>query len=130
MAKSVQFMKAFEDRIKSSIRTFMPGQIVSFDNTNQEADVQPLYLENLFDEDMPGKMPMLESVPVISFNLYQEDSGESTAKVFKQSYKRGDVVFIAICDRDIDELQKKPFAPDSKKKFSLKDAVIIGGWNL
>lgn len=130
MSKSMQFMKFFEKKIKTTIRTFMPAQIVSFNADEETADVQPLFLETLEDDEKPYKMPMLEDVPVLSFRLYEDGAGASNDKVYKQKYNKGDVVFIAICDRDIDDLQKKPFQPDSTNMFSIKDAVIIGGWNL
>lgn len=62
--------------------------------------------------------------------------GENGRIRFKQplnltpSFKPNDIVFVAFAERALDNLQNKPFDPDSHRTHSLVDAVIIGGYQL
>lgn len=127
MSNSTSFYDNFSNNIKKSIRTFMPGVIVSYDKKNNEADVQPSYLTPN-EAGMSYEIPMLQSVPIISFNLREKDT--STSKVYIQDFSVGDTVMLAICDRAIDDLEQKKFYPDSERMFNPVDAVIIGGYGI
>lgn len=143
-AKDNNFFKVFEDYIFGSIRTFMPAQVLSFDKQSMTADVQPAFLMTPDIGIDPVKMGMLQDVPVINHRFeYLEEkytgSGaigdhqhteELVTRIMTPIYKKGDMVMLAICDRNIDNLQKGLFLPNSSKKFSVNDAVIIGGWSL
>lgn len=127
MSNSTNFYDTFSNNIKKSIRTFMPGVIVSYDKNRNEADVQPSYLAQN-EAGMSYEIPMLQSVPIISFNL--REKGTNTSRVYVQDFGTGDIVMLAICDRAIDDLEEKKFYPDSERMFNPVDAVIIGGYNL
>lgn len=127
MSNSTVFFDSFSENIKKSIRTFIPAFVVNYDKKKNEADVQPSYLISN-EGGMSYEIPMLQSVPTLSFKL-KEDGSDAT-KVYHQEYKEGDIVMLAICDRDIDELGEKKFYPDSSRMFNPVDAVIIGGYNL
>lgn len=127
MSMSTIFFDNFAENIKSSIRTFMPAFIISYDKSSNTADVQPSYLMTS-DSKTSYEIPMLQSVPILSFKL--KEKGSDVSKVYEQDFKNGDLVFLAICDRDIDELEEKKFYPDSKRMFNPVDAVIVGGFNL
>lgn len=127
MSMSTVFFSNFAEGIKRDIRTFIPAFVVSYDKKNNEADVQPSYLtEN--EHGMSYEIPMLQSVPILSFKL--REKGTEINRVYEQDFKAGDLVFLAICDRDIDELGEKKFYPDSQRLFNPVDAVIVGGFNL
>lgn len=127
MSISTNFFDNFANRIKSDIRTFVPAFVVSYDKTNNTADVQPSYLMTS-DSKTSYEIPMLQDVPILSFNLRKK--GTETKEVYLQDFNNGDIVLLAICDRDIDELGEKRFYPDSSRMFNPVDAVIVGGYNL
>lgn len=105
----------------------MPAFVVSYDKAHNTADVQPSYLMTS-DSKTSYEIPMLQDVPILSFNLRKK--GTDTKEVYLQDFNNGDIVLLAICDRDIDELGEKRFYPDSSRMFNPVDAVIVGGYNL
>lgn len=141
-ARSKNFFDVYANYIFNTIRTFTPGIIVSYDKGKMVADVQPSILLIPDEGNTPVKMGMLQDVPVINHRFeYLEEVGrgsglshyheeELKTRIMTPIFKPGDVVMLAICDRNIDNLQKGLFVANSSKKFSMNDAVIIGGWNL
>lgn len=141
-ARSKNFFDVYANYIFNTIRTFTPGIIVSYDKEKMVADVQPSILLIPDEGNTPVKMGMLQDVPVINHRFeYLEEVGkgegnahyheeELRTRIMTPVFKPGDVVMLAICDRNIDNLQKGLFVANSSKKFSMNDAVIIGGWNL
>lgn len=140
MVREQNFFKVFENHIFNTIRTFMPAQIISYDKERMVADVQPSFL---LSSDEGGnskgvKMGMLQDVPVTNFRLECEEKvwtgngndDESVTKIYTPVYEQGDMVMLAICDRNTDNMQPGSFLPNSTKKFSVNDAVVIGGWML
>lgn len=141
-ARSKNFFDVYANYIFNTIRTFTPGIIISYDKGKMVADVQPSVLLIPDEGNTPVKMGMLQDVPVINHRFeYLEEVGYETGlshyhqeelktRIMTPVFKPGDVVMLAICDRNIDNLQKGLFVANSSKKFSMNDAVIIGGWNL
>lgn len=141
-ARSKNFFDVYANYIFNTIRTFTPGIIVSYDKEKMVADVQPSILLIPDEGNTPVKMGMLQDVPVLNHRFeYLEEVGigqgishyheeELRTRIMTPVFKTGDVVMLAICDRNIDNLQKGLFVANSSKKFSMNDAVIIGGWNL
>lgn len=141
-ARSKNFFDVYANYIFNTIRTFTPGIIVSYDKGKMVADVQPSILLIPDEGNTPVKMGMLQDVPVLNHRFeYLEDVGYGTGdghyhteelktRIMTPVFKPGDVVMLAICDRNIDNLQKGLFVANSSKKFSMNDAVIVGGWNL
>lgn len=127
MSMSTTFFDNFAKRIKSDIRTFIPAFVVSYNKANNTADVQPSYLMTS-DSKTSYEIPMLQDVPILSFNLRRKNT--TTSDVYVQDFNSGDIVLLAICDRDIDELGERRFYPDSERMFNPVDAVILGGYNL
>lgn len=143
MARQKDFFKVYSNFLLSSVRTFMPAIVLSYDKANMVADVQPSFLMTQDNGKEPVKMGMLQDVPVLMqrFECYEElytGSGEHdhshtdtlVTKKYIPVYQPGDVVMLAICDRNIDNLRHGTFLPNSNKKFSVTDAVVIGGWQL
>lgn len=150
MSNASTFFKGFENRLKQQIRTTMPASVVKYDAANQTCDLQILF-KMVDDDGEEFKQPMLEDVPILGHRIPKMTIGGSISgivvdsqstidsskvqitideHIVKPKYKKDDVVMISVCERSIDNLQKKPFLPDSVKMFSIKDAVIIGGWEL
>lgn len=141
-ARGKNFFNVYANYIFNTIRTFTPGIIVNYNKENMVADVQPSILLIPDEGNTPVKMGMLQDVPVINHRFeflddvrigqgmdhYHEE--KFVTRIMTPIFKPGDVVMLAICDRNIDNLQKGLFVANSSKKFSMNDAVIIGGWNL
>lgn len=128
--KEKDFFKVYERAIKQSIRTTMPAQIVSYNASAMTADVQPLFLQK---QDTGGviKMGVLQDLPVLQHRMaFTNAHGERSEQVFAPVYKKGDIVFISVCDRNMDNFQKGLFAPNSDIIFSVHDAVVLGGYQL
>lgn len=133
-SKKKDFFKTFEEYIKREIRTTLPAKIISFDKSTMTADVLPLFLMDTDDNKQPVKMGVLQDLPVLGFRFEFMENVEGVEtlveKNFTPVYKKDDVVFISICDRNMDNFQDVPFLPNSSKKFSLHDAIVIGGYKL
>jgi hypothetical protein len=112
MGKDTKFFDGFANYIKLSIHTFAPARIVAYYEDTKEADIEILFMSadtngNLAKYPMIPKVPVLRHVGLLSSN---------------------DVVFVAIAERALDNLQNTPFDPDSVRMHDLRDAVVIGAW--
>lgn len=132
--KQQNFWKNLSDSIKRDIRTTIPAKVISFNESKMVADVQPLFLMIPDEGQTPVKMGMLQDVPIQEFRFkFSENVNgveSEVVKTFKPIYKAGDVVILNIFDRNIDNLQKEPFVPNSRRMFNPNDAIITGGWQL
>lgn len=140
--REVDFFKIYSNYIFQSIRTIIPARIERFDATNMLADVQPLLLQTPTDGGQPVKMGLLQDLPVLNWKFaVEEEVGVGTGlehrhetrvvtRSYKTVYTKGDIVFIGVCDRNIDNLQNQPFLPNSNAKFNVNDAIVLGGWKI
>lgn len=151
MSESTKLFDGFARHIKLSVHTFAPARIISYNNAKQEATVELLF-KSVDQEGNAESYPPIEGVPVLGMRYAVEqltdvtinglkadavdvDGTSGTIKtreplVLTPFYKPNDVVFVAFAERALDNLQSKPFDPDSHRTHSLVDAVIIGGYQL
>ncbi|WP_169819465.1 Gp138 family membrane-puncturing spike protein [Salimicrobium jeotgali] len=105
-----------------SVNTSMPARVISYDKTEREAKVQPLYKKKEVDRD-PVVLPVLEGVPVL-FQRYEVDGIE---KEYIPVVKAGDVVLLSFSQRELDNvLSGQAVYPSPNRLFPLNGAVIMG----
>lgn len=100
---------------KGDINTATVGEIIKFDEKKMKADVQPLI------RDADGQtLSMLVEVPVSLMR--------TNGFIIQAPYKPGDLVVIIFADRDMYNflLSGSQSTPDSVRKHSLDDAIVIG----
>lgn len=150
MAKETRFFDGFARHIKLSIHTFAPARILSYDKVKQEAVIELLF-KSVDQDGNAESYPPIEKVPVLGMRYELASSGVNISGLLANGtnvnganatlssreplvltpfYKPNDVVFVAFAERALDNLQNKPFDPDSHRTHSLVDAVIIGGYQL
>lgn len=107
------------DSILSNVHTCMPGIIVSYNESNSTAQVQPALNKNYYSGEIA--MPIVENVPVVF------PSSSSFSMSFPLS--AGDTVLLVMCERSIDLWKSVggQLTPDDRRKFALSDAVAIPG---
>lgn len=116
--------KAFRtifDLLTSQLHTAMPGIVTEFDGTERTCSVQPA-LKRLFTGDEEATLlPIQEDVPV----LYPG----SNEFYLEFELKSGDEVLCVVSERAIDQWldQGGPIDPQSSRRFSLSDIVVIAG---
>ncbi|NMB44743.1 MAG: hypothetical protein GX995_11535, partial [Clostridiales bacterium] len=111
----MDFFNKLSENMASGINKCMLGKIENFNPTTMKADVIPLV------KTQDGNKPMLIEVPV-SFM-------RAGPFVIRPPYKVGDIVLVAFADEDIDNvlLSGNISNPNSTRKHSLDDAIIVGG---
>lgn len=112
MTKQTEFFKAFDRRIRLQVHTFLPARVVAYYGGTKEADLEILFQQVSLDGEA-DRYPVIERAPVL------KHVGPLT---------EGAVVFVACAERAIDNLQERPFDPDSYRMHDLRDAVVIGEW--
>lgn len=138
---------AIIEHIKLSIHTSGPARVISYNESKQEADIELLFMQ--VDKDgKASKYPMIPAVPVLGMrykiveaypaeigNVKHEgvpsDGSAATIKpkkeiMYKPFLKPDDVVWVSFAERALDNLQKKPFNPEFRRMFDVRDAVITG----
>lgn len=111
----MEFFNKFSENMISGINKCMLGKIETFNPATMKANVVPL----VKNED--GNKPMLIEVPV-SFM-------KAGPFVIRPPYQSGDIVLLVFADEDIDNvlLSGNISNPNSMRKHSLDDAIVIGG---
>lgn len=112
MTRQSEFFKQYEKRIRLMVHTFLPARVVKYHGSTKEADLELLYLQ-VDTDGQSDRYPVIERAPVL------KHVGALTT---------GAVVFVAIAERALDNLQDQPFDPDSSRMHDLRDAVVIGEW--
>ncbi|WP_379142378.1 Gp138 family membrane-puncturing spike protein [Paenibacillus sp. sgz500992] len=106
-----------------NINVAMPCKVVAFDPVTLRADVQPLL------KLTSGQPAQIMSVPVtgqkVKFSL--GDGLQEIETIMRPALERGDVVYVVFADAEIkNTLSGQVAAPDTGRKHSLNDAVIVG----
>lgn len=112
MTKQTEFFRAFEKRIRLNIHTFLPARVVRFYPATMEADLELLFTQ-IDNDGQSDRYPLIERAPVLKH---------------VGLLSSGAVVFVAIAERALDNLQSRPFDPESSRMHDLRDAVVIGEW--
>lgn len=116
----MKFMGKLSNSIVNGINNCMLGKVESFDASTMKADISPL-ISNANADGGYANMSMLVEVPV-SFL-------KAGPFVIRPPYKAGDIVLIVFADSDIDNalLSGAASTPNSTRKHSLDDAIVVGG---
>lgn len=110
-----KFFNQLSQNLTGGINSCTLGKIETFDPTAMKANVIPLV------KSKDGNKPMLIEVPV-SFI-------KAGPFVIRPPYKKGDIVLVVFADEDIDNvlLSGNISEPNSTRKHSLDDAIVVGG---
>lgn len=111
----MDFFNKLSGNLVNGINSCMLGRIETFDASKMKANVIPLV------KNKDGDKPMLIEVPV-SFI-------KAGPFLIRPPYKKGDIVLVVFADEDIDNvlLSGNISEPNSTRKHSLDDAIIVGG---
>ncbi len=111
MNEATDFFNKIIDNISNNISCCMLGRIETYNAKNMTADVLPLH-EN---------STLLINVPVSFIR--------AGSFFIRAPYKKGDIVLIVFCDKDIENilLSGNVSKSNSSRKHSLDDAIVVGG---
>lgn len=116
MSAESKFVENIMKNIMLQIHTNLPARVVSYNASAKppEADIEILFMSKSTNGEL-NKYPMVQSAPCL----------RHVGPLVK-----GDVVFVSVAERSMDELQKVPFDPGMRRMFNLNDAVITGVFDL
>lgn len=156
MSNIEKVFNAFNQGFTLSMHTSFPAIVVSYNEEDKTADVQPIYKLNETKNypqilDVPVmkfrykiKRPKLEteaesshthSAPADGGTTSSGTAHKHTIKIdeeeveeeFSLFLKKNDIVLCVCCERSIDDVNsKKIHLPQSERRFDLSDAVIVG----
>ncbi len=114
---------AIKQRLRS-VRVALPGRIEEYNNTTQRATVQPLILEEQFDDlgnRIAAKLPVVTDVPIAFIGM---GSWRITGPV-----KRGDLVWLVFASSAIGKWLATGglVDPEDDRHHTLTDAFAIPG---
>ena len=111
----MEFFNKLSGNLVNGINSCMLGRIETFDASKMKANVIPLV------KNKDGDKPMLIEIPV-SFI-------KAGSFLIRPPYKKGDIVLVVFADEDIDNvlLSGNISEPNSTRKHSLDDAIVVGG---
>ena len=111
----MDFFNKLSGNLVNGINSCMLGRIETFDASKMKANVVPLV------KNKGNNKPLLIEVPV-SFL-------KAGPFVIRPPYKKGDIVLVVFADEDIDNvlLSGNVSEPNSTRKHSLDDAIVVGG---
>lgn len=107
-----------------NLHTTMPAKVLTYDEAAKRATVQPLYLTKEIGAPAPVLLPVIENVPVVGWRVRNADG---TAAMIEPIFQAGDIVYLAFCERALDEvLGGRAAYPSINRRHNLTDAVILG----
>lgn len=116
----MKFFDKLTENLTSGINNCMLGKIEKFDAKTMKAEVSPMVKYKNKDGSVENR-PLLIEVPV-SFL-------KAGSFLIRPPYKKGDIVLVVFADEDIDNvlLSGHVSEPNSTRKHSLDDAIVVGG---
>lgn len=115
-AAIAQLIRRYGDHLTATVRVAIPCKVVTFDEAKMTALVQPLI------KDSENPAPVTARVLSQRFN-----TGNGQAVEYRSQLVADDTVMVLFCDREIkNAFQGRPAAPDSARRHSLMDGVVIG----
>lgn len=116
----IKFFDKLTEYLTNGINNCMLGKIEKFDAKTMKAEVSPMVKYKNKDGNVENR-PLLIEVPV-SFI-------KAGPFVIRPPYKKGDIVLVVFADEDIDNvlLSGSVSEPNSTRKHSLDDAIVVGG---
>lgn len=122
MAQLDKSLSGWLENALRQLHTVTLGKVESYDKVRRRATVQPLIMQKIMGSP-PNPHALLSDVPVLS-QRYEIDGAD---KELVPALKQGDVVLIACIERAMDQSLGGAMAyPDSRRRHSLADAVVIG----
>lgn len=123
MAESAMFLQEFKEQILLAVNTCYPARVLSFDENNSEAKIQPLFMTKDVNED-PETQDVLEGVPLM-FQRYRVNN--STTQTYKPVVQKGDVVMCIVAQRSLDDADTgRPYYAGKARIMNMQDSVIVG----
>jgi hypothetical protein len=118
-------MEGHKGQQAENISVAMPCKVISFDPSKLTASVQPL-LKLTAAQPAP-----IQSVPVIGQKVrFEMDIGNGLQEfdtIMRPALEPGDTVYVVCADAEIkNTLTGQVAAPDSGRRHSRNDAVIVG----
>lgn len=123
MSSVTKYFANLKTSVLTSINTAMPCKVLSFNESDCTAKIQPLYKVKEVGHESTI-LPPIEGVPVLKQN-YKVNGG--TVQEYIPVLNSGDIVLVVFCQRAIDEALEGKIADNlGSRMFSLIDAVIVG----
>lgn len=115
-----RLQKAVARNISTELRVALPGEIVSYDHTQQRASVRPLIRKKYKDGEV-APLPVIHQVPVVW--------PRGTDSALTMPLKAGDGVGLIFQDRSLDEWLSSGgmSTPNDSRQHDLSDAIAIPG---
>lgn len=120
-----RIFEGYKEKHSDNINVALPCKVITFDPATLNASVQPLLM---LTAAQPA--PIL-SVPVIGqkvkFELDIGNGKQEFETIMRPALEPGDTVYVVCADAEIkNTLSGRVAAPDSRRRHSRNDAVIVG----
>jgi hypothetical protein len=128
MSEAAKYVpRLIEDRL-AELHTIMLCKVLSFNQTNHTADIQPLNMIKFKNTDNPQVRPPLLEVPCMKRKTMTLDAYDNPViNVDSPYYSVGDIVVVVFSERAIDTVLSGDIADSVySRKHALEDAIIIG----
>lgn len=123
MTESAMFLQEFKEQILLAVNTCYPARVLSFDEKNLEAKIQPLFMTKDINEEAEIQ-DVLEGVPLL-FQRYRINNG--IPQKYQPVVQKGDVVLCVIAQRSLDDLDTgRPYYAGKARIMNMQDSVIVG----
>lgn len=122
-----QYLHDFREGIMRSIVTNFSAVVISFDEENLTATIQP-QVNNKPDIHTPSTArPKIENVPVMFYRLRYNDKDPLTEREYTPFLKAGDVVMCTVSYRSMDGAKSGgTYDGQMSRIMNMQDAVIVG----
>jgi len=116
----MDFFNKLSGNLLEGVNSCTIGRIEKFDTKKMKAEVMPL-VKYKNKDGITEERPLLIEVPV-SFL-------KAGPFIIRPPYKQGDIVLVIFADNDIENvlLSGDVSEPNSTRKHSLDDAIVVGG---
>ncbi|EHQ63684.1 hypothetical protein PDENDC454_04434 [Paenibacillus dendritiformis C454] len=122
MAQLDKSLNGWLENALRQLHTATIGRVTSYDKDRRRATIQPLIMQKMMSS-APSPHAVLTDVPVL-FQRYEVDG---TEKEYVPAIQQGDVVLLVCVERAMDQSLNGAMAyPDSRRRHSLADAVVVG----
>lgn len=117
-----QSLQGWLENALRQLHTATIGRVECYDKTRRRANVQPLIMQKRRGHP-PSPHALLTDVPVLS-QRYEVDGAE---KEYIPVLRQHDIVLVVCVERAMDRSIGGALAyPDSRRRHSLTDAVVVG----
>lgn len=116
----MNFFYKLSNGIINGINNCMLGKIDNFNSKTMKADIMPL-VKKRYENGEVENVSLLIEVPVSAM--------KAGPFVIRPPYRKGDIVLVVFADSDIENalLSGDVSKPNSTRKHSLDDAIVVGG---